>query len=125
MAWSYDPSLEEVLKTNKQVKDFTMRDYLDTYGKDFGHGYYEKGWDLEKCLKDFFADPKIQELVLDNDWEEIFNYWTPKLKDHPANYAGWISKVLARFLWLANIDFWSYLSEDSVVPYEIGCMRWE
>lgn len=124
MSWKYDPSMRQIQKSPKLLKNYTLREYLDKYGKNF-HGYCEKGWDLEKCLKDFFDDPKIQELLSDNDWEEIFNYWTPHYKNHPGNHANWTAGVLARFLWLANINFWDYLPKESGAAYEIGDTEWE
>ena len=81
---------------------WTLTD-IDNFYKNFG-----------KYLKSFFSDKKIQDLVKERNWNEVFDIW---------EYDGlYLSEVLAFFLYsYAEIDFVPYLRD----PKDFSIVCWE
>ena len=65
---------------------------------------------LETCIKTFFNNPTIKDLVEENNWVKIIGCWRSDYKGD-TNYGndGWRTYLLIEWLLLAGIDFQNYL----------------
>lgn len=63
------------------------------------------------AFTNFFKQGKIQKLLSDNDWFNIFKEWQSFEGAKISPGSRWGSTLLADFLYYNNIDFWNYLPQ--------------
>lgn len=69
---------------------------------------------LETCIKDFFNNSTIKNLVEENNWVKVIDCWRSDYKKD-TNYGndGWRTYLLIEWLILVGVDFQNYLPDKN------------